>query len=625
MQYRREIDGLRAVAVVPVVLFHAGFDAFSGGFVGVDVFFVISGYLITSILIADLQAGNFSILRFYERRARRILPALFTVLAVCVPFAVALMLPARLRDFSESVIAVIFFGSNVLFWQEYSYFDLAGKEKPLLHTWSLAVEEQFYLLFPLLLLVLWQFGRQRTFWILVAIAGLSLLLSEWGWRFAPTANFFLAPPRAWELLAGSLCAFFLAGRAQYQSNPLSLLGLAMIVASIFWYHERTPFPSLYALLPVGGTVLIVLFAATGTVVARLLSSGVFVGIGLISYSAYLWHQPIFAFARISGIPDGETWLMGLLIALSFALAWATWLFIEQPFRRRNRPLLGTRRQVFAAAGVASSVFLAIGIAGVWTNGLEYRLTPQERLLLQYADYPVEGFYRRGKCMLTAEQTYRDFDPACWQSASEFLIGDSHAGAFGAGIPPDRTIANLTQTSCPPVVDYRVFNQPTCAGINAFRFAQIAAAKAEVVYLHAAWSEYWYRRGFQAKFDMTLSQLSQSGVEVIIIGNVPQFSPNLPEMIVKTQTALVPGSTVTVSLDDLRQVNDALRSAAERHGATFWDPLATLCREDTCEAVLPLKDGDFRLLDVALFSFDNGHMTYSGAAHLVGRFFEEMDG
>ena len=208
MKLRPEIDGLRAVAVVPVILFHAGVTQFSGGFVGVDIFFVVSGYLITSILIEDIETGRFSISHFYERRARRILPALSFVVLVCLPFAWFLLLPDQLHDFSKSLIAVNLFLSNFYFWSESGYFDTSAEETPLLHTWSLAFEEQYYLLFPVLLLVFWRLGRQKVFWLIAALALSSLILSEWGWRKHPDANFYLLPSRAWELLSGSMAAFW---------------------------------------------------------------------------------------------------------------------------------------------------------------------------------------------------------------------------------------------------------------------------------------------------------------------------------------------------------------------------------------------------------------------------------
>ena len=203
MRYRSEIDGLRALAVVPVVLFHAGVPLVGGGFVGVDVFFVISGYLITSILIEELDTGTFSIRRFYERRARRILPALFLVMAASVPFAWAWMQPDALIGFSESIAAATFFVSNIYFWQTSSYFAIVNEQLPLLHTWSLAVEEQFYLVFPLVLWALWKLSPRHLLSALILLALISLAYSEWRWRGASEANFYLAPSRAWELLAGA--------------------------------------------------------------------------------------------------------------------------------------------------------------------------------------------------------------------------------------------------------------------------------------------------------------------------------------------------------------------------------------------------------------------------------------
>jgi peptidoglycan/LPS O-acetylase OafA/YrhL len=372
MQYRREVDGLRAIAVLPVILFHAGFNVFSGGYIGVDVFFVISGYLITTILINELEDERFSIARFYERRARRILPALFVVMLACLPFAYMWMLPSQLKDFAQSLVAVVFFGSNILFWRESGYFAADAELMPLLHTWSLAVEEQYYIVFPIFLLLAWRFGRNKVFWSVVVIAAISLLLSEWGWRNKPSANFYLAPTRAWELFAGSICAFLTVGRTLKSNNVLSAIGLAAIVVSIFAFDDNTPFPSVYALVPVVGTALIILFGRQGTWVAKLLSIRAFVGVGLISYSAYLWHQPLFAFARLRSLTEPSHILMAGLAVAALLLAWVTWRWVEQPFRKRANPVLATQRSVFAASGAVGAVFVALGLAGHVGNGFEWR-------------------------------------------------------------------------------------------------------------------------------------------------------------------------------------------------------------------------------------------------------------
>ncbi|WP_298775748.1 acyltransferase family protein [uncultured Shewanella sp.] len=380
MQYRAEIDGLRAIAVLPVILFHAGFQLFSGGFVGVDVFFVISGYLITSIILAELNQGHFSLVTFYERRARRILPALFFVILVCTPFAWAWFMPMDLQDFAQSVVAVSTFSSNILFWLESDYFDTAAELKPLLHTWSLAVEEQYYILFPLFLMWTWRLGLKWILACLVLIFMMSLLLAQWGAYHAPNAAFYLLPTRGWELILGVFAAFFFyhyhtINITQYIQNILSLLGLALVIYAIFAFDETVPFPSLYTLVPTLGTLLIILFAQPGTLVHAFLSLRVFVWIGLISYSAYLWHQPLFAFAKYLSFTEPPFILMlGLCIA-SILLAYLSWRFVEMPFRNKK---VYSQRAIFTAAIVMSSAFLSTG----FYFSFDGRFSPDKQLIVK---------------------------------------------------------------------------------------------------------------------------------------------------------------------------------------------------------------------------------------------------
>ena len=372
MKYRAEIDGLRALAVVPVILFHAGIGIFKGGFVGVDIFFVISGYLITSIIIKELDDGSFSIAKFYERRARRILPALFLVILACVPFAWTWLPSVKFNDFFQSTVAVLLFASNILFWREADYFDTSAEEKPLLHTWSLAVEEQYYVIFPLALLLLWRYGRRTSFAFVVAMAALSLLLCEWGWRNQPSANFYLAPFRAWELLAGSICAFMQTHRPQRPSNPLAITGVALIAFAIFRFDESTPFPSLYALVPVLGASLIILYATASTRVGWLLSTPPFVGMGLISYSAYLWHQPFFAFARARSLHEPPQHLMVGLAMLSIVAAYLSWKYVETPFRRPHRETSRPRATPLWPLAAAASLVAALSLLSIPARAVIYR-------------------------------------------------------------------------------------------------------------------------------------------------------------------------------------------------------------------------------------------------------------
>ncbi len=375
MKYRAEIDGLRTLAVVPVILFHAGFELFSGGFVGVDVFFVISGYLITTILIDDIENKRFSIANFYERRARRILPVLFVVMMVCVPFAWILLSDSALNKFGNGLLGVSLFFSNVVFWRQQGYFEESAELNPILHTWSLAVEEQYYVVFPICLLLVWRFGKNRVFWVIVVMAAVSFLISEWGWRNKAIANFYLAPTRAWEVFAGSLAAFVVHKNGVQKNNVLAILGFAAIIFSIFAYDETTPFPSVYALLPVAGAVLLVLYADKETLIAKVLSTKLFVGVGLISYSAYLWHQPVFAFFRIYTNQISLNWfLASVLIIITLLLSFISWRFIEKPFRNRN---LINMLFLFSLSLIVLSSLFAIGYASKQVAiGGEYKLAKQ---------------------------------------------------------------------------------------------------------------------------------------------------------------------------------------------------------------------------------------------------------
>lgn len=377
IKYRPEIDGLRAVAVVPVILFHAGFSWVSGGFVGVDVFFVISGYLITAILLKDLQENRFSVIGFYERRARRILPALFSVLIVVTPLAIAWLRPSQLKDYSEALFATVGFSSNILYWLTAGYFEPNSDLNLLLHTWSLGVEEQFYLFFPLLLAYLWRKHRSRASIYIGVICLASILLAEVGWRVFPTANFYLLPSRAWELGAGSLCAFHLHARSTWRSSQvLSAIGLLLILSSVFWLTGNTPFPSLATLLPVMGSALIILGAGSADLVGRMLGSRPFVLIGKLSFSAYLWHQPLMALARLRSLTTPSPVLMGALAIASLGIAYLSWRFIEEPFRgRAGRRLLHTRSHIFFASALGSALLLTIGFSGYLSNGWPQRQTP----------------------------------------------------------------------------------------------------------------------------------------------------------------------------------------------------------------------------------------------------------
>lgn len=393
--YRPEIDGLRALAVIPVILYHAEIDRFSGGYVGVDVFFVLSGYLITSILMVDLQSKNFSLKSFYERRARRILPALFVVMLATIPFAWMWLPGSEMKDFAQSLVATTVFGSNILFYLESGYFDTDSELKPLLHTWSLGVEEQFYLVFPVLLMVIWRFGRNWIAPIILLLAVISLSTSQWAVSATPTAGFYLLHTRFWELALGALAALILLrlgrGGTHLIKEGAGWIGLALIAFAVFAFDESTPSPGLLALIPTVGTLLIILFAREGTFVNRLLSSKILVGVGLMSYSAYLWHNPIFALAKRFEPFGNETLLTISLISLTGFLSFLSWKYVEVPFR--NRQLTPFPTPIFVSLIVAAAL-ISFGLWGHFSGGFKTPAgSPQgipETSVISDSDYLVLG-------------------------------------------------------------------------------------------------------------------------------------------------------------------------------------------------------------------------------------------
>ena len=370
--------------MIPVIFFHAGYEWFSGGFVGVDIFFVISGYLITTIILNDLEKGKFSILEFYERRIRRLLPALFLVLSASTCIALAIYTPAELQEYGASLSSVAIFLSNFFFWLQVGYFDNSAELKPLLHTWSLAVEEQYYLLFPLGLMILWSRGVRVTCMILLAAFLLSLLLAEITTTNGlhpkiSSAAFFLLPARLWELLAGSILALYIRNHGHFHSvilnEFLSLLGLVLIVFSVLFFDSSTPTPSLILLIPVVGACLIILSATSGTSANKILSLPVIVGIGLISYSAYLWHQPILAFLRFFFAEElSNTFLLASLVLIFFA-AFLSWRFVEAPFRDRQK---FSSSGMFLAASLGICLFSSFGLFLNKSNGLFFSYSDFER-------------------------------------------------------------------------------------------------------------------------------------------------------------------------------------------------------------------------------------------------------
>jgi len=511
LAYRRDIDGLRAIAVIAVVLFHFGIPGFSGGFVGVDIFFVISGFLITSIIWNQRQAGCFSFVDFWARRARRILPALFVMIIVVLAVGWFLLAPKDYEELGRSVRYQVMFVFNLLFMRQEGYFDVASDLKPLLHTWSLAVEEQFYIVFPLLLTVLssrLKHWRLALFGVLLVSFGLSV----WAVAHHPEKAFFLLPMRAWELLAGAMLS--VAPRGNWRLTPMgaqivSLGGLGLILLAVFCYDKSTPFPGAAALLPTLGVVALIWSNGhRQTLVGGLLGSRVLVGLGLISYSWYLWHWPVFVFSSYASVDEPGLFDISGLILLSLVLGYLSWRFVETPFRERR--LLAGRRQILLAAGVGVLVLGLAGQALRWTNGLPWRLPDQA---LQYA----KGKEWRPELMrcLANDKTPDDklfchYGTQASTASKALVWGDSHATAlipvFNDGAQKHGVSVILASSpGCIPVEGLE-FDQ-TCARFNRRVEQALKPQSVGDVVLVARWSLYLYG---DAKGDLGHALRNSSG-------------------------------------------------------------------------------------------------------------------
>lgn len=644
MQYRAEVDGLRAIAVIPVILFHAGAPGFAGGYVGVDIFFVISGYLITSIIMKDVERQRFSLVDFYERRARRIMPALAVVVACSSVAAYLLMPPNYLTQYAQSVVAVMLFAANIYFYLTTNYFATEADEKPLLHTWSLGVEEQFYVFFPLLIMALVPLGRRFLYGAMIALAIVSLgfahLLLAKG---ELAANFFLIFSRTWELVLGALVALMPVAaltRNGGVNQTLSFAGLLAIIYAIAVFDVNTPFPSVYALVPVVGACLLVLFAQPGTWAWRLLSQRFLVGIGLISYSLYLWHQPLFSFLRLKWIGEPPAVAFALAIVLTFVLAYLSWKYVEQVFRDRNRY---SRKAIFAGSAAFLSTFIVIGLTGHLTKGFNARAD---------VDYSasIRPSPKRSECHQSYGETF-DANKACRYFGDHITwaaFGDSHmvepAYALAQKLKPqNQGILHLSYSACPPALLFEVDVKGCHEWINdavsyleqhddirnvllGFRYSlflhgdQVDAYPGvphedpsehmltpEPLSTEAARELYW--RSFNAMID----RLIAAGKKVHVIYPMPELPLHVekavfPKVAFADETLLPVERTTTADYYHQRnqyilQKLDSLPYSAQ---LVAIKPFDIFCHDGYCPAV---RDGK------ALY-FDDDHLSIAGAAMLL---------
>ena len=611
VRYRPEVDGLRAVAVLPVILFHASPALVPGGFLGVDVFFVISGFLITGLLIEDLEAGRYSLARFYERRARRILPALLVVIAVTLVLAWALMLPRAFGGTARSAAAAAAFLSNVFFWQTTDYFDIDAIAQPLLHTWSLAVEEQYYIVFPVLLAAMWR--RMPRRWIVAVIAALllaSLALAEWGAANHPKVNYYFTFSRFWELLAGSLAAFLMRYRPPGPNGVLAGVGLVGIVAAMALFRAGQAHPGVLTLIPVLATLALLIWGGAGGLAGRVLTLGPVVGIGKISYSLYLWHFPVFSFAVAQGPISAEPWNIALQIALTFALAVASWRYVETPLRH-GVGVRASGRVLWVATG-ALGVTIALGQGLGQYPALTWRYlssTADERAVLMFAETYVGQSGGRHLCFFNKGTVPKGLERCLPPERPNVVLwGDSHAASLAAGfVRAGVATGLLAGPGCGPLLDDGWTLQGECARANGLVMAALRQNPPTVLVLHA----YWRNKRDQIRLlPATIAALRRDlpQTRIVVVGGMPYWLPSLPERIVAEGVVGRLDAMIPAQLDGVLRADDQLLAAlgGDAAGVAFLQPSDLLCAAGRCRAYA----------GAIPFAVDYGHLTVEGAEDFV---------
>ena len=624
--YREDIDWLRAIAVLAVVAFHFEAPAVFGGFVGVDIFFVISGYLITGIIQSELQAGDFSFARFYERRVRRLLPALYAMVAVTAIPSFHYLLTSERQEFFRSIAAVVTFTSNFFFWFQTGYFDHAAVEKPLLHTWSLAVEEQFYLALPLLLWGLSRLNRSGRIALPVVLGALALasfVLSIWLMKSDRSATaFFMSPPRAWEFLIGGLIATpgFPVLRHALTQQIVRGVALVLIAIPVFSLREGPGFPGFNALTPCVGAALFI-WSGIGVPTrkrSRYSPLHVVRFFGQISYSLYLWHWPLFTFTRFSKsslVLDASDKVM--LFAVTVLISYLSWRFVEQPFRQKS--LAPTRSAAFRIAGLASAVLLA-GSAG----GIAVSRTPSDadRVALQlesYNSYNYRPLYRSGVCFTPDSGV---FGEGCLALASDktnvMLWGDSLAAHYFHGLqnvidPQTVNILQATQAACMPTFNAAAQGNASCRNFATQMETFFADHKPDLVILSADWLEYARPPRFDgmiADLRQTIARLNGAGIVVVVLGPAVQFRARLPSMLMRAHLRDVDARPEDFILPDIFALDQMMKTALPAHGKfSYISVVDAVCPARQCPLTI---DGGIPL------AWDHAHLTAEGSLYVMDK-------
>ena len=605
--YRPEIDGLRAIAVLSVLVFHISSGWLPGGFTGVDVFFVISGFLITRVIATEIREGRFTYRGFYERRARRILPASLFVIAGVIVATMLFAPPRQATVVAETAIASLLFVPNIYLWRESGYFTTSAEGNPLLHMWSLGVEEQFYFVFPLALLLLYRWVPKRVLLAVIAAAAVSLALSAYFSPRNPSAAFYLLPTRAWEMMGGSILALLpdrnISSKTGVQKRAatfFSVAALATLVATFALFRGGMTFPGYNALLPVAATMALIYFTP-GTAIASLLSLRWVRFVGLISYSLYLWHWPVIVFARVRGFDPHDPTVAVAIAVISMTLATLSWRVVERPFRERKTMTIRAVVATCVAATLVAGAFAVTVIAG---KGWPQRFDPQ---VLAY-ESAVDDFSPMRKACHRGRGKPAAPDDSCilgGKSSDTVLWGDSHGVELAYALSDYRPIIQATATSCPAIAGYDPAASPGCAVHNAAMFAWLEQADdVSVVILVTAL--FAGNDGVMDGLDQTVATIRAMGKDVIVVGPHPFPGVDVPQEAAWRAARGAKSYQIAIArtAHDRRFGDEeaALAAIAKKYGAKLALPVNAMCSEGQCPVVSP---------DGPLY-FDSNHPSLAGA-------------
>ncbi len=601
MRYRADIDGLRAVAVVPVVLFHAAAPAFEGGYLGVDVFFVISGFLITRILLDDILQGRFSIIAFYARRIRRIVPALAAMLTCACVFAWLVLLPNSLREFGKSLLATAAFVSNILFYNQTGYFEPAASGTLLIHTWSLAVEEQFYITFPIVLFFLRKQGRVGLAGSLASLAALSFLLDVWRLHATASEAFYMPYTRFWELLLGSLLALDIVKPIE-DRTIMQLIGLAGFGAILSGMADGEGWTRF--LPPFGAALVIYSCTYDGSLIRRFLCLPPLVWIGLISYSLYLWHWPMIVFTEYFIFRPPTPQEMAAVVFAAVLVSTLSWRLVEQPLRRATL----SKPQVLGGGLATLGAIAAVGVGIIASDGAKWRMPGAPRLEVAEA----RSSYGLRTCLLDTDQIWSE-----WKADGCFLVGrtpsnillwgDSFAAHYAHGLAkygsPSIGILQYTTNGCPPAIGYSREIIPNCKANNDYALKIIQKYDIHEVILSARWAAYENGDELAGRIGATITALLRAGIRVLVVGQSADFNFQFDDAERAAYLAWTDprANWRAVERGDIDlSVNDDLERMSQE--GAFFDPLAFICRDFMCPV----------LLDGQPLVIDHGHLTIFGS-------------